>query len=70
MVQVSHPHGLVYVGMHIADTESPIDGADPSLEVDQLGENSAREEMYFGQIQDDVRSRPDHHRVQKFVQRF
>jgi hypothetical protein len=47
MVQVSDLHGFPHVGMEITDTESSSDAPDPSLEVDQLGENSAGEEPYF-----------------------
>jgi len=70
MIKVSKPKGFAYVGMEITDAESSSDGPDPSLQVDQLREDCTREESYLGQVENDLRSRPDHNRVQKLVHRF
>jgi hypothetical protein len=67
MIEVGDPKNLQQLGLNMLNRESTSNRRDPSLEIDQLGQDGTREILNVTQVEHQLNSRSDCHRIKEAV---
>jgi hypothetical protein len=67
VIEVGDPKNLQQLGMDMLNRESTSDRCDPSLEIDQFGQDGTREVPNVTQVEHQLNSRSDCHRIKEAV---